>query len=94
VSTIPDDDYNATFHSFRANGKWYSTGRGNIPFELYKYPKTPDKRKLICQHNGGMYPGTHPELGSSWNSELTFVVIPDVILSHVPPVMLLPGDMS
>jgi hypothetical protein len=88
------NNYNATFYSFRLNGKWHSTGRGWLPLDVYKIAKMPDRRKAVCQANGGMYPGTHPEVVSPWNAELTFVIVPDQLMSHIMPMILPMGDMA
>lgn len=64
---------NATVYTFKSSGKWYATGRGYVPREVYIETHDCDpRREKILQNNGGHCPGL-----SSSGSEFWWVVVPD-----------------
>jgi hypothetical protein len=78
---------NATFHTFKASGKWYTSERGTLTPDCYGEPFTPiERRKRIIQANGGKCPGL-----SHIGSEFVLVIIPDESVDFGFPLMLPPG---
>ena len=65
-------DANATFHSFKASGKWYATGRGVLPPEVFQVFELPARRDLVLLSNGDCYPGL-----SGKGKTFIWVIIPD-----------------
>lgn len=63
---------NATFHSFKPSGKWYATGRGVLPEEVYREFDLVKRRRLVPEANGGRYPGL-----STVGTGFIRVIIPD-----------------
>jgi len=78
---------NATFHAFKASGKWYTSERGTLTPDCYGQPFTPiERRKRLIDANGGKYPGL-----SSAGAGFVLVIIPDESVDYGFPLMLSPG---
>jgi hypothetical protein len=75
---------NATFHSFKENGKWYVTGRGMLTKEVFDVFGAAARREAILQANGGNYPGL-----SGRGVGLIFVVFGDDDFGY--PLLLKPN---
>lgn len=65
-------DENATFHTFKASGKWKYSGRGHASELLFHTYNHIDQRKVILDDNDGCIPGM-----SGNDNGLIIVVIPD-----------------
>lgn len=63
---------NATFHSFKPSGKWYTTDRGHLPETIHTVYTRRERQNLILAANGDRYPGL-----SHGGSHFTWVIIPD-----------------
>lgn len=76
---------NATFHAFKASGKWYASSRGWLDPRVFKVFDTGDRRRLIIEDNDRRYPGLNGA-----ENDFIFVVIGDDENEHGYPLMLRP----
>lgn len=83
------NDHNATIHTFKDTGKWYATGRGFVPSEIFGpgFYNRIQKRERILEVNGGECPGL-----SGPGADFTWVVILDEKVDYGFPLMLKPLD--
>jgi hypothetical protein len=85
IDSPPRD--NATFHAFRASGKWYASGRGHLPKEVFAVFERTERRLAIITANGGKFPGLNGP-----GEEFVFIVVADEDVDYGYPLMLAPGE--
>lgn len=76
---------NATFYAFKQSGKWYTSERGYLSEQVFKYFDRIDMRRQIVADNQGKFPGL-----SGPGNDFIFVVIGDDEINHGFPLMLFP----
>lgn len=76
---------NATFHCFKARGKWYASARGVLPRSVHEpyYQGGADARPKIHAANGGCIPGL-----SGPGDHFIVVVVPDEDVDFGFPILM------
>lgn len=83
---------NATFHCWKASGKWYATGRGHFPEAAFQFQgqfESGGRLAAILSHNQGRWPGLN-----SAGTELIRVVIADERVDYGWPLIFKPEKLQ
>lgn len=64
--------FQATFHIFKPSGKWYASGRGQLPLETFKTFTGEAQRAVVLLANDRKMPGI-----TGHGANMRVVVIPD-----------------